>query len=254
MTRKFEVRWEGGLAASPSQAWDAITARTAGWLWKIEYEPRLGGTERGLSDSGGTVTAWEPHRRFGTRAGTDDEVNELDYRIEPGLVGCHLRFVHRGVFAEDYARNLDACRQHTAFYYHSLGEYLRHFAGRDAAYVSADGPEPSGRDGFATVRRALGLPSEVSAGDRVTLTPAGLPPVEGVVDYATPVFLGVRGADALYRFYGRDAWGWPVGVAHHLFADGVDEAAESAAWQGWLTAALSTPAPSSPAVPTGAVA
>ena len=60
------------------------------------------------------------------------------------------------------------------------------------------------------------------------LTPAGIEPIDGVVDYATDAFLGVRSADALYRVYGRDAWGWPVGVAHHLFADGVDQASRRA--------------------------
>ena len=66
------------------------------------------------------------------------------------------------------------------------------------------------------------------------LTPAGIEPIDGVVDYATDAFLGVRSADALYRVYGRDAWGWPVGVAHHLFADGVDQAAAGQAWSAWL--------------------
>jgi hypothetical protein len=44
----------------------------------------------------------------------------------------------------------------------------------------------------------------------------------------------VRSADALYRSYGRDAWGSPVGVAHHLFADRADETASKQAWSAWL--------------------
>ena len=51
----------------------------------------------------------------------------------------------------------------------------------------------------------------------------------------TPEFLGVRSADALYRFYGRDAWCWPVGVAHHLFADGVPRSARGRPGaSGWM--------------------
>ncbi|MBE1484774.1 SRPBCC family protein [Plantactinospora soyae] len=245
MGRQFEVRWESELSASPSEVWEAFTAHTSGWLWKIDYEPRVGGAERGLSGSGGTVTVWDPPNRFVTRAVDGDGVNELDYRVEPRGTGSYLRYVHRGVIAGDYERELDACRQHTAFYQHTFGEYLRHFAGHDAAYVSAGGPETSARGGFAALRRALGVGPDVAVGDRVRLTPAGLTPIEGTVDYATYAFLGVRGADALYRFYGRDAWGWPVGVAHHLFAEGVDEAAEASTWQAWLTAALA---------PSGAVA
>ncbi|WP_433219621.1 hypothetical protein [Microtetraspora malaysiensis] len=134
----------------------------------------------------------------------------------------------------DLRHELDSCRQHTTFYYHSLGEYLRHFGGRDAVYFTAEAPEASASGGFAKARRALGVSDRVEVGDEVRLTPAGLKPIEGVVDYATPVFLGVRSADALYRFYGRDAWGWPVGVAHHLFAGDADAAAARQGWGTWL--------------------
>ena len=41
----------------------------------------------------------------------------------------------------------------------------------------------------------------------------GIDPIDGVVDYLTATFVGVRTADGLYRFYGRDAFGWPVGAA-----------------------------------------
>jgi hypothetical protein len=235
MTEEFEVTWEGELPASPREVWDAFTARTAGWLWDIDYEPRPGGTERGLTGGGGTVTVWEPHRRFVTRAVGD--VNQLDYVLEPRGEATYLRFTHRGALAGDYDLELDACRRHTAFYYHSLGEYLRHFPGRDAAYVSVQAPETSARDGFSAVRRALGVTADVAVGDRVRLEPAG---TEGVVDYATSEFLGVRGADALYRFYGRDRWNRPVGVAVHRFGGGADEAAR--AWGAWLDDVFSTEA------------
>jgi hypothetical protein len=144
MAKQFEVQWEGELSASPQDVWDAFTVHTDGWLWKIEYEPRVGGAERGLTSGGGTVTAWDPPRHFST------------------------------------------------------------------------------------------------TGDRVRLTPAGLEPIEGVVDHATHPFLGVRSADALHRFYGRDAGGWPVGVAHHLFADGADATAGERAWSTWLDSVFAT--------------
>jgi uncharacterized protein YndB with AHSA1/START domain len=243
MAERFEVRWEGELPASPQEVWDAFTVHTTGWYWKIEYEPRVGGAERGLTSIGGTVTVWDPPWHFTTRAPRDDDgFNQLDYRLEPSGAGTHLLFVHRGVMAEDYDRQLDACRQHTAFYYHSLGEYLRHFSGRDAAYVAATASEASVHVGFAALRRALGVAEDVAVGDRVRLTPSDLEPIEGTVDYATHAFLGVRSADALYRFYGRDAWGSPVGVAHHLFADRADEAASKQAWSVWLDGVFATEA------------
>jgi Activator of Hsp90 ATPase homolog 1-like protein len=238
MGTEFTVTWEGELPAAPAEVWDAFTRRTAGWLWEISYEPRAGGAERGLTGGGGTVTVWEPHRRFTTRAEAGDgDFNQLDYALEDRGESTYLRFTHSGVFAADPDLQLDACRRHTAFYYHSLGEYLRHFRGRDAAYVSVQAPEASARDGFATMRRALGVNAGVAVGDRVRLDPAG---AEGVVDYATSEFLGVRGADALYRFYGRDRWHWPFAVAVHRFGGGADEAGR--AWSAWLDGVFPTEA------------
>ena len=49
MYRDFEVRWQGVLPADPQQVWDAFTVHTAGWIWEIAYEPRVGGAERGLT-------------------------------------------------------------------------------------------------------------------------------------------------------------------------------------------------------------
>lgn len=239
MIKEFEVHWEGELPARPRDVWEAITQHADGYLWHIEYEPWVGGAERGLTAGGGTVTAWDPPRHFATRTRPETErdgVNELDYRLEPIGPVTYLRYAHRcEVPADDYDRQLDACRQHTTFYQHSLGQYACYFAGRGAAYVNSEAPPSSAHGGFARVRRALGVPDDAVAGDLVRLTPAGLDPVDGVVDYASDAFLGVRSADALHRVYGRDRWGWPVAIAHHLFADDVDEAGVERAWAAWLS-------------------
>jgi hypothetical protein len=225
MSKAFEVRWTGDLPGTPAQVWDAITVHTGGWLWPISYEPRVGGAETGLNGNGGTVTAWDPPRHFAIVSAEGD--NALDYRLDGG----HLTYTHTGEFAEEeHDLQLDACRQHVDLYYHTLREYLGHFAGREPTYVTLDAADGVG---FAAVRRSLGLPAEAAVGDRVRLTPAGMEPIDGVVDYATPVFAGVRSGDALYRLFGRDAWGWPVGIAVHLFTD-VDSDSVRKSWQTWL--------------------
>lgn len=231
MTLAFEVGFDGLLPGTPAQAWDAITVNAAGWSWPIEYEPWVGGAEKGLTFHGGTVTAWEPGRHFATRSEADDGwFNNLDYTLSESDRGTVLRFRHEGVFLTDWDNNLDACRQHTALYYHSLGEYLAHFAGRQADYVTVDAPKTSAAPGsFARLTAALGVPTYVAAGDRVEFLG-----IRGVADYATPNFLGVRTADGLHRIYGRDAFGWPVGVSGHLFTGGA--AAVEERWQNLLTA------------------
>jgi hypothetical protein len=61
-----------------------------------------------------------------------------------------------------------------------------------------------------------------------------------VVDYANDAFLGVRSADALYRVYGRDTWGWPAGIAHHLFAGSADREESERAWSDWVAGVFET--------------
>jgi uncharacterized protein YndB with AHSA1/START domain len=242
MAKEFEVRWEGDLPGSPEEVWDAITVHTAGWLWQVDYEPRLGGSERGVASVGGTVTAWDPARHFTTRIEYDDGAfNQLDYVIEARGTGSYLRYVHGGMFADDeYDQQLDMCQRHTEFYLHTLGEYVGCFSGRDAVHFTVDAPAASAEGGFAVLRRALGIAGDVVAGDKVHLTPRGLTPIEGVVDYATGPFLGVRGADTLYRFFGRDEWGRPTGVALHLYSEGAGKETERRAWNAWLTGVFAT--------------
>jgi uncharacterized protein YndB with AHSA1/START domain len=237
MYEEFEVRWEGIMRADPQQVWDAFTVHTAAWIWDISYEPRVGGAERGLTSSG-TVTAWDPPRHFQTRAQRPDGWrNELDYTLEPEADGTLLRYVHTGVFSSDYDEQYDQCMQHTAFYNHSMGEYLRHFAARDAEYVSLEAP-----GSFAGLCRRLGLADAPATGDEVRLEVAGLPTIEGTVDYATPAFLGLRTPDSLIRCFGRDAWGGEVAVTLHLFAPDADPAQAERSWTQWLNAAVATEA------------
>jgi hypothetical protein len=50
----------------------------------------------------------------------------------------------------------------------------------------------------------------------------------------TRTIVGVRTADGLYRFFGRNRFGSVVGMSAHRFDDGVDAAAQEAALKAWL--------------------
>ena len=102
MAKEFELRLEVELPAAPETVWAAITTpQTEGWLWRIDYEPRLGGAERGLTSGGGAVTAWEPDRRFATRAEKPGWFNQLEYELEPRGDATGLRFRHTTEFEDD---------------------------------------------------------------------------------------------------------------------------------------------------------
>jgi hypothetical protein len=237
MPPEFELSREVLLPASPEQVWEAVatTAGNTAWLFPTEIDP----------DGAGART-WDPPRHFAVRTEQGDWFNALEFVIEGREGGTSLlRYVHSGIFVEDWDTQYDAVQQHTDFYLHTLGEYLEHFDGRPATYIGEvpqgiQGPPTSATpDGFQRLQRTLGLEAQAGEGDSVRLSPQGIEPVEGVIDYLRPNFMGVRTADALYCFFGRNAFGAPVAMSIHTFAEGVDPEKAKRAWQDWLTTALS---------------
>ena len=79
-----------------------------------------------------------------------------------------------------------------------------------------------------------GVSPDADVGDAVNATLADAGTLEGVIDYSTPEFLGVRTTDGLYRFFGRNHFGGVVGMSAHLFADGIDAAEREEALKAWL--------------------
>ena len=68
-----------------------------------------------------------------------------------------------------------------------------------------------------TLRAALGVSADARVGDAVHASLGDAGTLDGVIDYSTPEFLGVRTADGLYRFFGRNHYGSVVGMSAHLF-------------------------------------
>lgn len=250
MSGEFELRKEVELDASPEQVWEAIATGPGIASWFMgphEVEPRVGGRMRltiGDFSEQSTITAWDPPKRLAYRGdkGADGSFHAMEYLIEGREGGSTvLRFVHSGFLSDDWGAEYEAMTSHGwDMYLHTLAQYLKYFTGRPGTYVHAGGPTAAeGQDAWTAATEGLGLTGPVSNGDRVRLTPEGLAPIEGVVDYAVPhfrEFLGVRGSDGLYRFHGG---GGQIAVGHHLFAEDVngDEAAQ--AWQAWLNRVFS---------------
>jgi hypothetical protein len=236
MPPEFECSREVVLLATPEQVWEAVATATgnAAWLFPNEIEPGGAGT-----------TAWDPPRHLAVRQERGDWFNAVEFLIEGREGGTSLlRYAHSGIFVDDWENQYDAASAHTDFYLHTLSEYLSHFNGRTATYIGGapagiQGPPASATpDGFQRLQQALGLGAQVGEGDSVRLTPQGLEPIEGVLDYVRPNFIGARTADALYRFFGRNAFGAPVGMSIHMFADGIDPEQTKQDWQHWLDTAL----------------
>ncbi len=221
MSKEFEIVFEGDFPGTPEQLWDAVIVQTAAWLFPTDGE--LG--EELISDA--------PHHHL-NRMESDGWFNQVEQIITAGTGGgSHMRWVHSGIFTDDWDNQYDGARKHTDFYMHTLGQYLEFFAPRSAMYVDVQGPESSAAFGsFEVVRRALGIGKDMPVDGRTTV---GLPdlPTGSIVDYNNDRFIGLRTADALYRFFGRDAFGAPIGITVHSFGDASPSALETG-WQRWL--------------------
>jgi uncharacterized protein YndB with AHSA1/START domain len=229
--RQFAIERELKFPAPPEDYWDAITNGNAGWLWPMPApEPQVGGEVAGL----GTVRAWEPPNHLVLRHdGPDGWFNQLEHVIEARGGGTTwVRYVHSGVFVDDWDNQYDGADQHTDFYLHTLVQYVRFYTRRRATWVNVDAPAASRAAGFETLRRAAGLDG-AKPGDRVTLAFPGLA-LDAAVDYVAPHFLGLHTADAMYRVFGRDAFGAPVAVVAHLFGPDADATSVENALRAWL--------------------
>jgi uncharacterized protein YndB with AHSA1/START domain len=238
MSRAFEVIREVDLPAAPDDVWTAITANTAAWQFPNELEVPNGDAP----PEGGPVETWDPPHRLVIRVqAPDGTFNALEYAIETRNGGtAHLRYVHSGILADGWEDQYDAIGGHTDFYFHTLAQYLQHFNGRQVTYVGQpsagiEGPAAAGTaNAMDALRAALSVSSDAGVGDAVHASLGDAGALDGVIDYSKPEFLGVRTADGLYRFFGRNHFGSVVGMSAHLFADDVDAAAREAALKAWL--------------------
>jgi len=233
MGKEFAIRRVCNIDATPEQVWDAVTRGSAGWLWPVDVEPRLGGT----SSMGGVVTAWDPPRHFANRMeGEDGWFNSLEHVIEPGEGGgTTLRYVHSGIFVDDWDNQYDGAGLHTDFYLDALAKCAQYFTGRSAKYVSLErevvAADPNA---MRTLLGGLGLSPDVAAGDVAKVELPGPGTQEVIVDFASEHFLGLRTDDAMYRFFIRNKWQQPFGLSLHLFDDAISADESGKAWTGWL--------------------
>lgn len=230
MGKPFEIRREIELAAGAEQVWEAIATGSGLAAWFMPME---------LDRDSPLVTSWEPGRRLGIRTppAGDGSFQMFDYRLEGDGPGrTTLRFSHSGFTGDDWGEEFEAVTgAGWDMYLHTLGQYLVHFAGRAAVYVEAEAPPASADpDAWPRLVAALRLAEPIEPGAAVRLDLPGVGPVEGVVDYATPTFIGLRAPLALIRFHGRAALGLPVAVSQHTYLTTFDISSAQRGWEAWL--------------------
>lgn len=233
-SKRFEIRKEVALDATPEQVWQAIATGPGLTAWFAPMD---------LDADSDTVVAWEPgkHLAIQTPQAEDGSTQAFEYLIEArGQASTVLRFVHSGYFGDDWSDEYeDMTGEGWDMYLHTLAQYLSRFGGRPAVYVEAEGPPSSARpDAWPRLAAALGTGRQVEPGTAVHLDLVGVGAIDGVVDYVSPNFVGLRTADALVRFHGRAPMGMTVAVSHHTYGRDVDVAKAVPAWEAWLADAF----------------
>ncbi len=207
--RSFEITVDTTLGAPPERVWKAVTEAEPAWMFPTDdWE-----AERVVNEF--------PRHHVSRMEGPDGWFNQLEHVLTPlGDDGCRLHYVHSGIFVDNWDEQYDGASAHTAFYLHTLDQYLRHFDGLEVAFTDIQAPaESQAPEGFTRLLDALGLDG-AARGDRPVVSLPGEGPTEVEVDYRNEHFLGLRSADTLYRFFGRNAWGAPVGLTVHRFTTG----------------------------------
>ncbi len=232
MANSFDIRKEVVLEATQHQVWQAIATPEGQAAWS----PDPYASDEGL------VVHRDPPRRLAVRTpeAPNGAFHAFEYLIEAREGGAtELRFAHRGFLGDDWDAEFDY-EELTSYgwdlYLHTLGQYLRYFPGCAATYIEAQAPAAAATsEAWTVLEQGLGLTGPVRLGEPVRLTPEGLPPIEGVVDYVQPGedFLAVRASDGLYRFHSLARMGMPIAVGHYIYTD-VDRASVENAWKSWL--------------------
>lgn len=233
MSSNFEIRKEIKLEATPEQVWHAIATREGQAAWSPDPD---------AIEQAGTEVEQDELSRLRVRTPTEPNgaFHAFEYLIEAQDASTTvLRFVHSGYLGDDWDDQFDF-ETMTAYgwdmYLHTLAQYLQYFPGRPSNFVTTQAPESSAAPGsWAVVEKALGLSGPVELGATVRVTPEGLPPIEGVIDYVVPDgdFLAIRAEDGLYRFHSLEPMGLPIAIGHYIYAD-IDRDEVTAAWHAWL--------------------
>ena len=221
--RNFEIVYDTELPGTPERVWEAVTTGTPAWMFPTDQWPDVK-----------TVNEYPTHL-VSRMDGPDGWFNQLEHVLEPLDGGrARLHYVHSGIFADNWDEQYDGASRHTEFYLHTLGQYLEHFDGKPVVFTDIQAPAASqAPDGFARLRAALGVDS-AGQGTHVDVELDGVGRLSAYVDFSNEHFLGLRTSSAMYRFFGRNAWGAPVGMTVHDFSGAGDSDATAKAWSGFL--------------------
>ena len=251
---RMELTFE--MPGTPEQVWDAIATANgiSSWMVPTDMDEREGGAlvfHMGDTDSPGTVTGWEPPRRFvyeepdwadlGQHPDADVTPMVTEFLIEAQSGGtCLLRVVTSafGTGADWENEFFDDMMRYWAPMFENLRLYLTHFPGQRVTPMYVEADVPGATDAvWSAMRRELGA-REVGA----PVEARGLTgQVERIGMSPAPNQLLMRLADPVPGLMYFMAWDKGDGrtnasVAGYLFSEDAPSFVEreTPAWKAWL--------------------
>jgi uncharacterized protein YndB with AHSA1/START domain len=256
--RSVEVSLD--VPGTPEQVWEAIATGPGftAWFCPATIEGREGGAARfelapGMETSG-TVTAWEPPRRFvatdeGWMPGAPSLATEILVEARSGGT-CRVRIVS-SLFTSsaEWDDQLESFESGWPSFLRLLLLYLERFAGQPCTPVRAmgvtEGPEA---DAWNRLLAGLGL-AGAAPGERRSTTSTGAPPLAGTVDCVAEreVMLHLEEPAPGYAIFNGCTHGGQVllSVGLHLFGEGAAAARErdEPRWRAWIESQFPMPSP-----------
>ncbi len=248
------VEMEFAVPGTPEQVWQAIATGPgiSCWFAFTEVEEREGGALAihlgpGM-DSSGTVTAWEPPRRFAYEErdwlpGAPPVASEFLVEARSGG-SCVVRVVHC-LFAsgDDWDDQLESFETGWPGFFRVLALYLTHFLGQPVSPIRVAGKAVgSVPEAWATLTGALGL-AGAAVGQRRAASVPGAPPLSGIVERVAEgevcdLLLRTEAPAPGLVLLGAYSWAGTVhvSISFYLYGDQAPAvvAREEPRWRAWI--------------------
>jgi uncharacterized protein YndB with AHSA1/START domain len=267
-TGRRSVEAEVAVPGTPEEVWQAIATGPgiSAWFVPSQVEERVGGAVvcnfgPGM-ESLSTITEWEPPHRFVAESrddmGPDDPTVATEWSVATRSGGtCVVRVVHSWFTSkDDWDEQFEGHTYGWLSFFRVLNSYLTHFRSQPSAAFQVVGTAPEPKEAaWAALTKPLGL-AGAEVGQRVS-TPAGVPPLAGIVEWAGqpawPEELLIRldePAPGLAHLVPHPMGGQIVfTLRFYLYGDEAAEAAARAepSWQAWINERFPLPAEASAA-------
>ncbi len=251
---RHSVQVEVEVPGTPEEVWQAIATGPgiSSWFVPAEFEERDGKPVALKVNFGpgmevrSPVTAWDPPRMFAAQGegwGGSPPI-AIEWSVEARAGGVCLVRVVTSLFAstDDWDNQLESTAFAWPAFFRTLRIYLTHFRGQRSAIMQVMTPVAcTEAEAWETLTAGLGVKG-LSVGQRWT-TPAGVPPLSGVVEYVTqsPYDALMRldkpgpGVAALGAVTYSGGQGM-VAMNFYLYGDQVAAtvARQTPLWQAWL--------------------